>query len=65
MYEYDPYILIPLFLIYDAIDFKKNFDYSFYSKKNVNYHLFCYDLFYHLKFFEHDLKPYIYNKYFE
>jgi hypothetical protein len=30
MYEYDPYILIPLFLIYDAIDFKKTFDYSFY-----------------------------------
>jgi hypothetical protein len=30
-------------------------------QKNVNYHLFCYDLFYQLRLFEHDLKIYIFK----
>jgi hypothetical protein len=31
----------------------------------MNYHLFCYELFYHLGLFERDFKVYISNKYFE
>jgi hypothetical protein len=53
-------ILTPLLNIYDVISFFENFKHSSYLK-TINYYLFCYNLFHHLRFIERDLKFYIFR----